>query len=185
VALNLKAIEDAVLAWVRAGSSYADDKVILEAQGGSAPVGDYIAVKIGGPSGSSSLDEVRLSTDLTQVGQEVEQLVIGQRELGVSVKAFTSKTTGDSSGSALLGRVKTAIGLPSVRGALIDAGLGVTDVGDVQDLSTVFGAEFEGRALLEVRFHVVDTASERTGYIETVNLTDLTGPPAGTSGMDT
>ncbi len=51
------------------------------------------------------------------------------------------------------------------------AGLGLLDVGDVRNIPEIKGTKFEARAVLEPRFYVLDTVTESTGYIKTVNLT--------------
>lgn len=178
--VSWKQIEDAIRAWVRTSSGFADQSVIWRNENGNARTENYIDITLLGmiPIG---LDALTDNTDLARPsGQEIELRVEGDREFGISIECFTTRTTestGETTARSVLSRVQIALGLPSIREALAAADLSPFDIGTIQWLPAV-GAKpndtsFAGRAILEVRFYVRDDMAERVGYIKTVEITDL------------
>lgn len=171
--MNWTAVENALRAWVKAGSGLDNEHVIWAEQGGPRPDGAFVTVRIGDLVPVGAFDEVTHGYDATQpLGEEIEHVVRGERSCMVSVQAFTPEVMGSASARAVASRVLTALQRPSVRDALEAAGLSVYDPGTVKYVPAIVGTEFEARAVLEVGFYLVETASERGGYIAKVQVTN-------------
>jgi hypothetical protein len=177
MAINWEAVEAALFTWVQTASGLNANNVIWSDQDFEPPDDDYVTLRLG--------DLVRVGQDgLTHIfdagqpnGEEIEFRTKGVREFVVSVNAFTNQTGGGTGARALLDKIQAALALPSKRDALNAAGVGVLDEGRVQNLSQLGAADFVGRATLEVRMMITQTASEKTGYIATAVLVDHTGEP--------
>lgn len=182
---NWTAIEDAIRAWVKTGSGLADAKVIWADQTGARPAGPFVTIRIGDLLALGAVDEVEELTDLGRpAGQEVEQRVVGLREFPVSVQAFGPAVAGAGTAREYLSKVQTALALPSVRDALEAAGVSSFDQGVVRTVNELVGTKYEGRAILECRFYLLESVSEFSGYIETVEATSYMGPPLGPGTKD-
>lgn len=191
-------IEDALRVWVKTSTGYADSQVIWADQTARRPEGDFITLKLTDVISFTGPDELLQLQDLSRVGEEIEAQVMGRREFGVSLQAFSSAVCSpgslvnpfplgfsDATARAALARCQLGLSLPSVRDTLAAEGATPFDIGSVQNLTALVGTKFEGRALLEVRFYCTMTISEFTTYIEHVNTTDYIGPPNGTwDGID-
>ncbi len=172
-------IEDAIRAWVLAGTEFDEGQVIFTQQTGARPLtGAFATIRIGGSTPVGAWDEVTQTTDLNRdAGEEIEMRVEALRELPVSVQFFGPTVVGNAAPRELAERTQLALGLPSVRTTLDAAGLSPFDVGTVKEVTMLNGTKFEGRALLECRFYVCRTLSEFAGYIETVVTRNFMGPP--------
>lgn len=171
-------LEDALHAWVVAGSDLAASHVIWSHQTGARKLdGPFATIRIGGATPIAAFDEAAEYTDLGRTDEEIEIRVEGIRELPVTVQFFSPDVTGVDTTYELAARTQLALGLPSIRDELATAGLTVFDNGAVQNVPVLIGTAFEGRAVLEVRFYAMRTLSEFVGYIDTVNTRDFMGPP--------
>ncbi len=171
-------IEDALRTWVKSSTGLDDDHVIWSDQTGKRPTNAYATLRIGALVPIGSVDEVAMITDLGQsAGREIELKVTGSRRFNVSVQLFTPATVSGSSALALLANVQLALGLPTVRQSLADAGITPFDSGAPQNVSALSGTKFEGRSTLEVGFYTLATASEYTGFIEHCTPENYMGPP--------
>ncbi len=184
MSLAWSTFEAALRTWIKTGSSLTDEYVRFADQKVAKPTsGSFITVRVGDLIHTAGVDERRRTASVT-VGAEVVHTVTGLREVVVSLQAFSAATVGSDSARALLGRVQAALGLDSVRFAFHAAGCSCFDSGTVKSLSVAVPGNqtvFEGRAVLEARFYVVETVAETSTYIETVERPkDYTGPPLGT-----
>jgi hypothetical protein len=140
----------------------------------------FFSLMITGPDPLGAVDEIRYPFDAGQpAGQEVQQTVVGQREVFVSVQAFTIQETGQGSAKVLLGSARTA--LPLLGASFEAVGFSFIDSGKVDGVP-VLGDMGQGRAHMDVRFRVVDTFVLPTGYIATVGPDVPSGAvnPSGT-----
>lgn len=175
--INWQTVEQAIRTAVKAGTGLADAAVYFSPQDGARGDAPFVTIRLGGAQSLGSVDEVQETTDLTQVGSEIETKVVGQREFSVSIQCFTPKAVKDDSAKARLSRLQTYLSLPSVVDTLANAGLSVYDLSEVREISTVLDTKFEGRAILELRCYVAETATERIGYIDEVEFKSYMGPP--------
>lgn len=167
-----RAAEDAIRQWLMVGSGYPDQRVIHLDDNGNRPAQDYIGFALGGlrPLGH---DDVVTTTDLGQPnGSQIKIEVSGERESTLEVQAFTRSRNAEAAARAVLSRVQTAVGLPSIRAALAAAGVVVFDRGEINYLPAVIASEFEGRGVLSCRLYCTEDVSERTTWIEHVEVLD-------------
>lgn len=174
--IDWKAIENAVRQWVLVASGFPDQRVIWRNENGPAPAVDYIDLALGAIQSLGIDCQLHDFNAGRPAGQEVELRVEGDREFTVSVECFTKSTTeqaAETTARSVMSRVQTRLGLPSVRAALYVVGIAPFDIGSVQWLPAVTETDFQGRAILEVRFNARDDASEYTGYIKRVEVLDV------------
>lgn len=170
--MSYAAIENALRAWVKTATGFADGKVIWSAQNGPRPDGPFVALTLGAPVALGQ-DEITHNFDAGRPdGSKIEHVVRGVRELSLEVAVFDADVVGDASAIALVSKLQTALRLPSVRDALNAAGLSPISTA-TQNLAAVLGNDFEGRANLDVRFYAPVSASELGTYIETAQVTNL------------
>lgn len=153
-------------------------RVIPEQKQLPQPPFPYITFDIPVPKRIGAQDEIRDSYDpQLPNGQEIVSTAIGQREFIASIKCFTKAAIGgrDIDGNYdarhYLARITTALELPGYVEMLQCAGLVYVDLVSSHTFSARLGPAGQGRGQLEVRFRVVDTMSERTGYIATAEPT--------------
>ena len=189
--MNFQVVEDAIRAWIKTSTGFADRQIYFANQNGAQPPDrPFIAITVGTSIAGVGFPEVKRTTDLTQAnGSEVQQDPLQIYDMRVTVQAFAENTVSypvpslpfslpNSSGRTavdLLVQCQTALGLESVNGALNAAGLGSYDWGTVRRADALVETYFEGRAILEVGFYLSDSADERTGYINEVSGTGTTG----------
>lgn len=171
--------EDALHALVREATGLPEESVIWADQNAQQPENPFATLRVGElqrVGGTDVTTEEYVPTE--GPGREVLLRTVGLREFTFSVQAFSTPTHGNASARALLGLVQSAAQAPGPRDALLAVGVVPFDVGPVQNLSALEGADFEGRALLSMRLYVQDTHEERTTYIETVDVREEV-PPEG------
>jgi hypothetical protein len=175
---NWDTYENGIRQWVIAATGISPTKVIRAEQDGPRPVAPFVEVRVGDALALGAADGLEQYFDaLADPGQEVTQVVRAQREVSVTLRAFTDAAVGGSSARALLARVQASLGFAEVRDVLHDAGITCFDRGSVQHLPGVLDTRWEGRATLTVRVYVEDTAILTTGYIDTVQLVDASVDP--------
>ncbi len=170
--MNWTAIEDALQAWVVSATGYASNRVLWRDQNANAKIADRITLHLNGPIVLGN-DELASATDLLQpAGQEITLSVRGDREWSLQVECFTGATTTTSDAKSILTNLQTVGQLPS-KLALLDAqGISLFDLGSVQYTPEIREVAYQGRALLLMRFYSRDVATEKTGYIAEVEVTD-------------
>jgi hypothetical protein len=163
--MDQTAMENALHAWVSAALAF---DVIWADQNAPAPAipargGRYGTIRLTGPFGQGA--ELASATNLSNpAGQEIEQTVSEQQEWSLSVQVYGANARAQLAGA------KLKLQLPAALEALRAAGVAVVDVGDTQDVSALVGSQIETRALMDVRIRTVDSATERTGYIDRVGI---------------
>lgn len=171
MALVWSSVRAAVHAFVVAASGLSDQLVGWADQDLNSPDQDaalWIVLHQGGIVPLSSQDEKRQTYDAARgVGQEIEFEVVGPRSVTFKVEAFG---VAPFAAQDLLSQVKTKLQLPILRGGLTGAGIGVLGKSEVRNTSAVRNADFESRAEFEIRCHVSETATERTGYIDRAEI---------------
>jgi len=190
-AANWKSIEDALRTWIQGVTGFDDQHCYFADQNVKSPgSGPWVTIRLEGTEavgafdGTFALDRTVLGFPLTPPitmggpapGTEIELQSMAPRYMDVTLQAFNGLVTHGTdflylSGATLLTRVQASLGQPSFRDPLNSAGLGVVDIGRVQNVAANIETRFEGRGILTVRFNLFDSASDFTGYIATV-----TGP---------
>lgn len=167
-------IENAVSAWVRAGSGLDSSHVIWERQNGRRPTSAFISLALLSvrPIGQDWLRSE--DAEDPEDGADILYTAEGHREVTLQMQCFAGAATGATSPEAILEGVATAARLPTRRAALSAAGFGLAvPVGPIQSIPGVIGSSLlEPRAVLEVRGFVASDATELGTYIESAEVTD-------------
>jgi hypothetical protein len=176
--MSTVAIENALMTAVRAATGLTKARWAQQGAKRQEP-GPFLSLQIQGPR-VVGRDSVRSETDLEQdAGEEIALIAGGLRELSLTVTAFdgtfveSGTATTQMTARSLLANLQAGIRLPSVLDGLDAAGLGLIDVGPIQDIGALLGPNFESRAQVTVRFYYSHERIERTGYIETVELSKV------------
>lgn len=175
--MALDTTENAIRTWIKAASGLADENIRWWNQKVEFPTGPFVTMQITAIPPRGAYDTVSTNYDADRpVGQEIEQLVIGERELNLSVQVHRGEVVGANSAMALATRIALGVRLPSINEALNEAGVAPFDIGGAQDLAVLLGSTFSGRASVDARFNIRETVSEFTTYIQTVVMVEsLTG----------
>ncbi len=148
------------------------------------PVRPYLTLKRGAVIGHG-MPERRDETDLTQpAGEEIALSVVQRVEFSVSAQAYSEHPVAEfgtpsmqvATAADLLEQVKTRLLLETNLDRLSIAGLALVETSDVRDLPESTSNSWSSRAQMDLRFYATSVATERTDYIETVEITnEMTG----------
>lgn len=177
-ALPMNTIEDALHAWVAAGSGLGTSKVIWYGQNGKALTGSYVVLRVLAirPVGNDWVDTV--DNPSPSAGAEVLNKVRGMRRVRLQLTCFAGTPIGASGAASILNDVLTSIALPSRSDALAAAGVGISNLGDVTAIDGVINSNLlEPRALAEVVFFAAAELVETGTYIQHVQVTDQVPEP--------
>lgn len=162
---NWSDAEDAIRVAVKTAAGFADSQVIWANQNGPQPGGDYITLLMGGTLALGIDADPHDYSSGGDAGQEITLQVLGNREFTLTAQGFTASTVGASAARALMSKVQTRLSLGSIREGLGEAGLSCFDSGSVSYVPGIKGTGFEGRAVWTSRWYLLESASELTGYI--------------------
>jgi hypothetical protein len=169
VALSWPTLQNAIVAWVNTTTGL---QTMWENQRDPQLPRPFATVRISSPPKRlGCLDAVVISTDLTQVGAEIQQTVRGQREMTVTVHCISPNTTGAGTAMEYASAAMVGLSLPSQIANLYAAGLSIVDFSGQVDATDTEGASFVSHSFFDVRFAMVDDAAENTGYISEVDIT--------------
>ncbi len=174
-AADWTAIENALYTWVQTASGLAAAQVIWAAQGDdlNRPAGQFVTLKMGNDRPLGAAPALSHTYDAGAAnGQQIILKVDEVRELVVSVQVYGGPATTGTSARAIATKIQNALGLPTRRAALATAGLSPFDRGQILNVPEVLDADFEARAVFDVRFYVGDGAEERTTYVQSVEIED-------------
>jgi hypothetical protein len=188
--MNETTAQTALVSWVRGAAGLPANRVFMAEQDGPNPEDTtddpFATLRFASLLGTGASDEVAYinhedDEDPPDVGQELELKVLAYGVLVVTLQLYSAKTYGTTCAMALAQKCRTALSLPSVHSALSRSGLSVANPGNVLNVATRVETRWRGRAVLDVRFNVLNDASERLGYIETVSGTLTLEPIDGGS----
>ena len=170
--INWTEIEDAIHASFVSATGMTATKVLWGEQANPQPVRPFATLKImSGPVRLGGVDEVRKSYNpAAPLQQEITHEVSGQREITVECQVFSDNVHGANAARAILSKLQTGLFLPTIRYALNTAGLSLMASDSIVDLTAIVATKFQSRANLDLRFNLVDTASQLHGYIETAQV---------------
>lgn len=185
MAIQFAAFEGALSTWLQASTGVIASQIAYRHQktpsyNPATGTKAFFTVIITGPDPIGVIDEIRYPYDGTKpAGQEIQQTVIGQREVFVSVQAFTIQEIGAGTAKELIGAARTA--LPLLNAGFDACGFSFIDASKVNNLP-VLGDTGQGRAHMDMRFRAVDSFVVPTGYIATAGPDAQTGAanPSGT-----
>jgi len=169
------AVEDALHAWVVAGSGLPASKVVWSQQSVARASVPFVSLRIANLSrqGHDWLEVVDAPSP--EAGAEIVHRSRGPRQLTLSLQAFAGAATGSLAAIAILEGIIAAANLPSRRDALNDAGVGVASFTPVLSLDGIVSTVlFEPRATIDVLCHVTSEVAEFGTYISTVEAETFT-----------
>jgi hypothetical protein len=165
-------IEGAIYDWVNGKVGW---EAIWEDQNLPQPPYPYLSLKRSGVRRVGGKPEVRTSTDLGQpLGEEIELLTTSPAEFTLTVQGFMDEDSGandpDVNAVQTLTKLQASLGQLSVQSQLRAVGLSVVEELPVMDISEVVNGEFLNRAAFDVRLRTASVMTERTGFIEQVEV---------------
>lgn len=172
-------IQTAIRAAVKTalGGAFTEDQVFFADQGGDREALPFCTIRIDGPRGTASTPSETEITDLGQAaGLEVLIEQTEHEEFSISIQVTTATVVGDVQALAYAATVRSALTLPTNRAAFSAAGFSVFDRTAVVSIPEALRTNKQGRATFTARCYTRGVASERTGYIASVTVTD-NGPP--------
>lgn len=168
--MNVTAAEDALYAWLVAATGLAADRVVWAHQPVTERPSAYVTLRLLGLA-TVGHDGLTHSYDAgADAGEEITIETEGRRVLSVSVQAYSDATTGPTAAWAMLAKAQAALSLPGRRAALLAAGLASFGDASTLDLSAIRETRFQSRASLTIQFHAVDSATEKTTFVETATV---------------
>lgn len=135
------------------------------------PAGQHTTLQFISEIGVGLNSENILTYDENQPnGQEIGHAHVVIRELVLSLQVIGGTTVGDGSARDIATKIQRRLKLPTVREPLSAVGLSLFDYGVVQSLPAILDADFEARAVFELRFYLREIETERTGYIASAEI---------------
>lgn len=168
--LNWEEAEDEVWDWISSALGSMElrwtGQDVPQAETDYAILSIPTVIPIGAPQENILYDPLR-----DPQGQGVELRAGGPAEVNLTVSVSTAEAQGQTSAVARLARARTILTAETVeRAALREAGVTVSRLGPVLGIPVLVGADFQGRAALEIRLFVQDFYSTFTTWIEQVQL---------------
>lgn len=176
-------VEDALRAWVVAGSGLPDAKVLWSAQDMPRPIAPYAVVRVTSLRGvGQDWLDVEDNPDSTgSDGLEIVQKARGIRRCTLGLQYFADAATGSLGAVGVLDAVASASRLPSIREALTAAGIGLADLGQARSLDGVLNrAHLEPRAVADHVFYLASEVEEFGTIIETAAVEGTLTSAGGT-----
>lgn len=163
-------IEDAITAWVIAGSGIAAGSVIWGEQNGGRIATPYIdlvtEIEDIGPDWIFTDDAAAPSAE-----NEIDYFSQGMRRMTIRMRCFGGPAKGSTSAKARLEAVKASHRLPSNHEALRIADIGISEFSPVSNITGVLNStKLEPRAMMDVIAFVPSSISETGTYIEVVSI---------------
>ena len=185
--INWQEIECAIIDWAEGKFSDLDrTQFFFEDQNLSQPPYPYLTFKRDSLVRVSGKDEIRVSTDLTQpAGKEIALETIGIREFTLTVNAWVDDESGGQDPNCnamfMMSVLQLSLSQLSTQEIFCLAGISVVEELAVVNLSQVVNTAFVSRAAMDVRMRVAFSCIERTGYIDTVEISSVPCDPPSPS----
>ena len=175
-------IEDALYDWMSGATGIT---VIWTNQDRPEPPFPYVTLKrLSGPTSAAPVAELVEKTNLdNDPGEEIEQSWYSDDEFFVSCQCRTGSDSPGQNAQHYLESAAAALQKLTVRDAIRSAGAVIVEPESVLDLDAIVGASWTSGASLDVRFRVLATVTEKTGYIDTIGV-EATFLPSGSYSED-
>ncbi len=111
-----------------------------------------------------------LSYTNNDAGHEVERKVCGIRQMVLQVSVVTDDIKPPNDAVSIVGLAYNGLRLPSILAALSAAGIAIHERMPVLRIPEISGSQRVDRATFDVRMSFAENVSERTGYIETIEV---------------
>lgn len=179
--INWETIDDALFDWIVGALGFTEEHCDWANQKKPQPPYPYVILLRSGTTEEGTLDETRTSTDPTKpAGQEIELLTTGPREITLALTAHVEPcdTVGlpaNDTATALLTKAQSSLGKRSVLDALDAAGVAIIERLPVLDTSVVVNGVWISQAAMDLRLRVTSAMTERTGYIDKLEISSTFG----------
>lgn len=152
-------VEDVCQKWV---ADVTGVNVIWADQNERPPAGDFITLRLRGPKKLGAFDAVGhfINPDDSDATKLLEYVSRGERELLLSLQAYTSATNRTTAARVHLAKLQGVMDMPSTRARFDAVKLVLIDASEVLNISTLAQADIQGRAAMDVRIRCTDTESE-------------------------
>lgn len=172
-AMQMNTLENAIQAWVQSKSGLAAGRVIWAAQAKQPrPASPYITLRMRSIR-AVGVDWTRVEDNpAPTAGAEILIKLRGMRRVILTITCYGDTPIGATGPAAIVSDVLAAVGLPTQSEALSAAGVGLSNLGDVQSIDGVVGSTLlEPRASADVTFYATSELVETATYIEHVVVT--------------
>jgi len=136
---------------------------------------------ISGPVQSGRDDERHTTITGAPIGEEILIEVCGPRDVTVSCQVYSASDRPKLNAQHYIGIAQASLGLPSILDAFRVERIAFVDSSPPQDLDFIASGGTKSRAVMDVRFRIESSMTERTGYIATVGATGTFTNPDGTT----
>mgnify|MGYP007071633955 CR=1 FL=1 len=179
---------DAIWEIVVDASALGEAQVVFADQDGRPADGAYITISTSGPVNvAGPKGEVATFDATAALGEEVTLTAEGHAILEIQLQAFDLEN-GAGAALELLNTVQIGLQLSTRRATLREGGVAIFDFGDVTNLAATYGPNFEARAALDMRAHIVQSATAQVGYVSRVEgvltLNDASGDAVATQDFE-
>lgn len=163
-------VENALHAWVVAGSGLPSAKVLWAQQAAPVPAKPYLSLRAltVDATGRGWTEVVPAASPAP--GAEISHRARGARVLTLSIQCIAADATQSGAAVAILERLVAMARLPGQRALLEAAGAAVASIGVVQSVDALANGLFEPRARTDARIHLTSEVSEVGTYISTVEV---------------
>lgn len=166
-------LEDAIFAWVLAGSGLAASSISWALQNIRQPGTTHITMRMRAIREVGSDWLVVEDNPTPSAGAEILHKLRGVRRVTLTITCFADEAIGAAGPMSIVSDVIASAGLPSRGGALAAAGVGISSSSDVLAIEGVVGnTTLEPRATADVVFYATSELVETGTYIEHVVVTD-------------
>ena len=174
-------IECGLVEWVADILRLSEEQVYFEDQNIPEPCYPFVTMDLSTLRDVSPSPERRTRYVVGQdQGAEIEERTIQQHELVVPVSVHTDRKqqTAKTTAMSLAAKLRASLGTRTTVDALKEKGLSVIRREPTINTSMVVNGEWAPRATFDVVFGIPSVMVERTGYIETVQVTGTVDPNA-------
>jgi hypothetical protein len=131
---------------------------------------------ISGPTREGFSDSQEEAVDDTNpTGEEITITLKGPRLYTVTIDAYANSDVGGANAQHYISLAEKGLEKPSVRLALLVAGIAVVEVMPPVDLDETVNVEWVSRCKFDLRIRVNSTVTDSAGYIEQINITGTVG----------
>lgn len=168
-------IEEAIQAWIVAGSGLPSNHVLWSEEVGDRPSGTYISMMIDGVDQPARDYTETKNNPSPTAGAELVKTTTGARQAMLRLQCFagvdatTKKPNRGAVAMQMLADVLSSI--EDNVDALDDAGVGIGDAGIVRRLSPTRSSLLDPRATLDIEIHFGSKTTGTLGSIEHVEMT--------------
>jgi hypothetical protein len=166
--MNLTDFQTAIQAQVKLATGFDNGHVIWAKQSRKRPSRPFIELDDLDDETTNFTEDSVADAAVPTPGAEIELTSKEHVEINVQVRVFSSDVTGSNNAFNVAKKIRAFFARESTTAALVDIALVSRDT--VREASLVLETEYEGRAVLTLKFRVADLETETTTFIETATV---------------